>query len=200
MTEKKPTAVRQEEIIAAALSLVERQGLDNLNMADIAAAVHLVPSALYRHFRGKDAIVAGMIAYIGRGLQRNMQEVLQAERTAPARLQMLFARHWQFVREHRGVLQMFLILLTGNDKAALRQQMLAVVTPYVDQVSRVVAQGQRAGEICPGIAPSSAALLLIGMVQNLALLSTLGMPLTAEYQQEIWRIYWQGIAPRGNEN
>lgn len=193
MAEKKNTAVRREEIIAAALAIVERDGLAGLNMADIAAAVHLVPSALYRHFAGKDAIVAALIDFIGRSLLDNAHRVRQAAQDVPAQLRLLFHWHWRLARERRGVPQLFFSLLVERENAALHQQMLTAVTPYVEQVGRIIEQGQREGQIRPDVAPLSATLLLIGMVQHLALMSAMGMPLTADHEEQIWRIYWHGV-------
>lgn len=42
MTEKKATETRRDEIINASLRLIEENGLDNLNIADIATEIDLV--------------------------------------------------------------------------------------------------------------------------------------------------------------
>ncbi|MBP1762560.1 MAG: transcriptional regulator, TetR family, partial [Firmicutes bacterium] len=64
MAQKKATEIRQDEIVTAALALVEQNGLDHVNIANIAAAIHLVPSAIYRHFTGKEEIIAGLIDFV----------------------------------------------------------------------------------------------------------------------------------------
>ena len=64
MKSRKSTEIRKEEIVRAALSLVEQNGLDKLNIIDIALAVHLVPGAIYRHFKGKEDIVAAQVVVI----------------------------------------------------------------------------------------------------------------------------------------
>ena len=57
MRSRKSTEVRKEEIVRAALFLVEQNGLDKLNIIDIAVEVKLVPASIYRHFKGKEDIV-----------------------------------------------------------------------------------------------------------------------------------------------
>lgn len=53
---------RRELIIAAAAELFSRNGFAAVSMSDIAAAVAIGPSALYRHFRSKDQLLATVIA------------------------------------------------------------------------------------------------------------------------------------------
>lgn len=52
---------RRQSIIAAASDLFATQGFDQVSIADIAAAVGVVPSALYRHFPGKDEILVAAL-------------------------------------------------------------------------------------------------------------------------------------------
>ena len=50
---RKSTEVRKEEIVRAALFLVEQNGLDKLNIIDIAVEVKLVPAAYIGTSKGK---------------------------------------------------------------------------------------------------------------------------------------------------
>ncbi|MFF2087252.1 TetR/AcrR family transcriptional regulator [Nocardia sp. NPDC058176] len=67
-------ANRRQLILAAATDLFYRVGYANVGMSDIAAAVAIGPSALYRHFRGKQellaAVTAESIAAVGATLDR----------------------------------------------------------------------------------------------------------------------------------
>ncbi|MEU9330828.1 TetR/AcrR family transcriptional regulator [Streptomyces canus] len=53
---------RRELIIAAARELFYRHGYANVAMSDIATAVSIGPSALYRHFRGKQELLYAVVA------------------------------------------------------------------------------------------------------------------------------------------
>lgn len=53
---------RRRLIIDAAAGLFYQQGYDAVGMSDIAEAVAIGPSALYRHFRGKNDLLATVIA------------------------------------------------------------------------------------------------------------------------------------------
>ncbi len=54
---------RQALIVTAATELFHRNGYSATSMGDIAAAVNVRPSALYRHFPSKDALLAATIRH-----------------------------------------------------------------------------------------------------------------------------------------
>jgi AcrR family transcriptional regulator len=53
---------RRELILAAAADLFAKQGYAKAGMGDLAAAVGIAPSALYRHFTGKQDVLAKVLA------------------------------------------------------------------------------------------------------------------------------------------
>ena len=72
MRSRKSTEVRKEEIVRAALTIVEQNGLDKLNINDIAEKIGLVPAAIYRHFTGREEIVSALIEHIDKRLKYNL--------------------------------------------------------------------------------------------------------------------------------
>src|SRR5258708_34199432 len=54
-------ANRRQLIIAAAADLFSRKGYAAVGMGDVAEAVAIGPSALYRHFRGKRDLLAAVV-------------------------------------------------------------------------------------------------------------------------------------------
>jgi AcrR family transcriptional regulator len=61
MTEVTHGAARRVEILAAAAELFARRGYHGVSIGDLGGAVGLTGPALYRHFRGKDAVLAQML-------------------------------------------------------------------------------------------------------------------------------------------
>jgi len=52
--------LRSEAILDAASAVLEAEGLDGLTLGRVAAAMQLVPGALYRYYDSKDALLAGL--------------------------------------------------------------------------------------------------------------------------------------------
>jgi AcrR family transcriptional regulator len=59
---------RRAEILAAAAELFARRGFHGVSIGDLGRAVGLTGPALYRHFRGKEAVLAEMLLDISRRL------------------------------------------------------------------------------------------------------------------------------------
>jgi TetR/AcrR family tetracycline transcriptional repressor len=63
---------RQEQIITAALELLETEGLNNLSLRDIAKKLNLKASALYWHFDNKEVLIDSMAEVI---LQKGLKNI-----------------------------------------------------------------------------------------------------------------------------
>ncbi|MCQ2573989.1 MAG: TetR/AcrR family transcriptional regulator [Treponema sp.] len=58
-----------------ALRLFGERGFDSVSMKDLAKAVGLVPSALYKHFANKQALYDGIVELYKAGYAKNMQNL-----------------------------------------------------------------------------------------------------------------------------
>ena len=193
MAEKKATEVRREEIILASLSLVAQYGLDTLNIADIAKEINLVPSAIYRHFGGKEAIIESLIEYAGAALQGNISQTLRAESHAVNRLELLFNLHVKLIKEQGAIPRMLFSLLSSDKNVHLKQKMLLIINTYVGNIRKMITEGQFKGEISSEVDVEAAGILFLGMVQPLAVLSQFNDDLINIYPEPLWEIYLRGI-------
>lgn len=194
MRSRKSTEVRKEEIVRAALSLVEQNGLDKLNIIDIASEVKLVPAAIYRHFKGKEEIIAALIEFADRSLQHNIRIAMVFEGTAVAKLKTLFELHVKLLKEEAAIPRILFFLLSSNRSPDLKTSMLAVVGTYVQQVKKILIQGQKNGEVSPDADVTAAAMLFLGMVQPLAILGQVDPKVLDEYPAKLWHNYQRFIA------
>ncbi|MEV0245997.1 TetR/AcrR family transcriptional regulator [Nocardia sp. NPDC050712] len=89
-------ANRRELIVAAASELFYRKGYANVGMGEVAEAVAIGPSALYRHFRGKQGLLATVVS----GALQTIDDALAASDPEPAEVASTLATS---VLAHRGV-------------------------------------------------------------------------------------------------
>src|SRR5574340_216282 len=102
-TEKLETQIRQEQIAHAALSLIATRGRPGLSVAAVARRVGLVPSGIYRHFKGKEEILDGALDFIGERLLGNVQAVAADAADPLERLRRLLLRHVEMLRQNQGI-------------------------------------------------------------------------------------------------
>ena len=194
MRSRKTTEIRREEILRAALFILEQQGLDNLNTNAIAALIQLVPSAIYRHFKNKEEIIAALIDFIGERLQQNLQQATTQEGTALERLKSLFELHVKLLQEEPSIPRILYSLISSERNQELKKKMLAEIDAYVYETKKLLLQGKKAGEINPAVDVAAAAMMFLGMIQPLVILSQENKDVLDEYPQKLWQCYQRAIA------
>ena len=187
MRVRKSTEIRKDEIVRAALAIVENSGLDKLNINEIAAKVEMVPAAIYRHFKGREEIVAALIEHIDQRLQSNLSQANAVTGTPIAKLKTLFELHVTLLKEEAAIPRVLYFLLSSDRNPELKAGMLSAVGVYVQQVKKLLQQGQRKGEISPDIDATAAAMMFLGMVQPLAILGQINKEMLDDCPQKLWQ-------------
>ena len=193
MRSRKSTEVRKEEIVRAALAIVEQRGLDKLNINDIAAKIELVPAAIYRHFTGREEIVAALIEYIDKRLRNNLSQVDIVTGTPMAKLKALFELHVALLKEEAAIPRVLYYILSSDRTPDLKASMLSAVGFYVQQVKKLLIQGQQQGEISLDIDVMAAAMMFLGMVQPLAIMSQVNKEVLDRYPHKLWQNYQRSL-------
>ena len=193
MRSRKSTEVRKEEIVRAALAIVEQRGLDKLNINDIAAKIELVPAAIYRHFTGREEIVAALIEYIDKRLRYNLSQVDIVTGTPIAKLKALFELQVSLLKEEAAIPRVLYFLLSSDRNLKLKASMLSAVSFYVQQVKKLLLQGQEKGEISLDIDVMAAAMMFLGMVQPLAIMSQVNKEVLDRYPHKLWQNYQRSL-------
>ena len=159
------TEVRREQIAQAALVLISSRGLNELNIGALAKQVRVVPSAIYRHYRHKDAVLDSVLDLIAKSLLENVNAVREETSDSLERLHRLLQRHIQLVRHHAGIPRVIFSeqIFAGHPRR--RQRLHQIISSYLEEIARIVAEGQRAGTIRPDFAADSAAVMFLGLVQ-----------------------------------
>ena len=168
--EKLDSAVRREQIVQAALSLIGSHGLRRLSVARLARRVGLVPSALYRHFKGKDEVIDAVLRHIRHSLQMNVRAVRGETTDALERLRRLLMRHLALVRDNGALPRIVFSEEVYLGRPDRRARMFAGIRSYLDEVAAIVQQGQADRQIRPDVDPQAVASLFLGLIQPGAIL------------------------------
>jgi AcrR family transcriptional regulator len=189
--EKLSSEVRQEQYAEAALSLIATDGLKSLSVARVARRVGLVPSALYRHYPGKDALLDAVISLIRERLQTNVTRVLEQTPDAIERLRQLLMAHVRVIRENEGVLRVIFSDELHNGHPERRAQVWEMVAGYLKRVADIIAQGQQEGQIRQDIDPDTASVMFLGLIQPAAILWNLsgGKFDVTRHVQKAWPVF-----------
>lgn len=93
--------IDRDDVIDAAMAVVDRGGLDDLVLARVAEELGVQSSALYNHVEGADALVAAVAARSSANLAERLRDAAVA-RSGDAALRSVGEAYRRFAREHPG--------------------------------------------------------------------------------------------------
>ncbi|MFU8855928.1 MAG: TetR/AcrR family transcriptional regulator [Deferrisomatales bacterium] len=197
--ERLGTEVRREQIAEAALALISERGLGGLSVAAVARRVGLVPSAIYRHFEGKEGVVDAVVGLIRDRLLRNVREACTEADDALDCLRRILTRHVQLIRNNVGVPRVVFSEELYASRPGRKGEVHAVVAGYLASVAEVIRRGQAAGCIRPGLEPGTLAVMFLGLVQPSAILWHLsdGQFDVTKHTQRAWEVFRGAIEAPG---
>lgn len=197
-TRKLRTEVRREQIAQAALVLIARRGLNELNIGRLAKEVRVVPSAIYRHYPRKDAVLDSVLDLIAKSLLENVKAIREEALDSLERLHLLLQRHIRLVRDHAGIPRLIYSeqIFVGN--ARRRHRIHKIISSYLDEIARIVVEGQKAGTIRADVSANSAAVMFLGLVQPAIILWLISNQRfnVAQHAERAWDLFRETLATR----
>lgn len=161
---KMDTEIRREQIARAALEIIGRDGVSALSIAGIASRIGVVPSALYRHYPGKAAVLDAVLDLVRDQLLANVARAREEESDALARLRTIFQRHNRLLAENRAIPQLVFSSYVFSDSPERKTRVREILRGYLSGIAEIVGEGQQSGRIRREIDPAAAGLTFIGMI------------------------------------
>ena len=147
----------------AALDIIGVSGISSLSIAGIADRVGIVPSAIYRHFGGKDQVLDAVIEHIGSRFLGNIALAREEAGNAPEILRCLLMRHVRMHREIRAMPHiLFYGIYTGHPQRKTKLQ--ALITSFLGSIQQVLREGIEEGSVREEVEPVTASVMFLGMI------------------------------------
>ncbi|HZK58582.1 MAG TPA: TetR/AcrR family transcriptional regulator [Cryobacterium sp.] len=133
-------ADRRRALLAAAASLFARSGFNGVSIEDLGAAVGVSGPAVYRHFSGKQAVLAALLVGASEDLVAEGRAVVDEHPDAAAALGALVRFHVNFALSNPDVIRVQdrdLESLAEADRHQVRALQREYVELWVEVLSRV---------------------------------------------------------------
>ncbi|MEU6393092.1 TetR/AcrR family transcriptional regulator [Streptomyces sp. NPDC046939] len=141
MATRTDAPTRREQILKEAARLFAERGFHGVGVDEIGAAVGISGPGLYRHFAGKDAMLAELLVGIsGQLLTGGKRRVAEAHSGPGALLDSLIEGHIDFALDDRDLITLHdreLDRLRDSDRKLVRQLQRQYVELWVDAVRKV---------------------------------------------------------------
>ncbi len=194
---KLDTEIRRDQIAEAALQVIQTQGFKGFNMENIAGQVGLVPSAIYRHFKGKGAVLDAVLDLIQERLQAIVAEARAAETLPLDRLKSLLRRHVMLAQHTQAIPRVLFSDQVYFGNPVRKAKMFGILRGYLDAVAAIVRDGQQDGSIRSDLSADTLAAVFFGLFQPAALLwhmSDGGFDMI-KHIDRAWRVFCDGACP-----
>jgi len=170
MAQKKGTEIRQEEIILAALTLVANQGVKSMTIGRIASMVGIVPSAIYRHFSSKRAILAAVLGMIGERMKNNIIAAVEENTNSLESIRSVLMRQVQLIMEFSAIPQILFSEEVYRENLDLKEKLHTMIKGFLDTLQAVIERGQQEGRIRTDMEAERIAVMFLGLFQPAAFL------------------------------
>ena len=177
--------MRREEILAATVTEVQRSGLAQTRVSDIASALGVSPALVFYHFETKDRLLAEAFAYAAERDLVRLAAAVQGPGTATRRLRAVLRLYSPVGSAPPGW-----TLWVDAWAAALRSSELRRVSKrldlrWKDAVAEIIAAGVADGEFsCDD--PHAAAWRITALIDGLAIQVTVHRGLLSRGQMAEW--------------
>ena len=154
---------RREQIAWEALKLAA-EGISAITMDSVAKACGIVPSALYRHYRNKDALLGGVRDLVRDKLQVNARRAVAGGATPLEALKRLALAHADLLCDNPGIPRLLFSEAALERDSLRRKELYAVINEYRAAAAKIAARGQALGEIRDDVTPEDVVFMLLGTV------------------------------------
>lgn len=108
-----------EEIIAAAITLVEEKGYDNFSLRELASRLNVKPASMYNHISGIEEINTEVALIVSDQLNRVLEKAIDGKSQDEAFMSAVKA-YRQFAIENPGIYQALIKMPTSSDEKIVK--------------------------------------------------------------------------------
>lgn len=191
---------RQEQIARTALAVVAQHGLNYLNIGTLACEVGVAPSAIYRYFPSKDAMLKSVLELIAKLLQENVVAVCRKAPDSLEQLHLLMQRHVNLASQNAGIPRILFSEQIFAGDAGRRNLVDQTFHGYLGEIARIIRAGQRQGHIRPTVPADVASVMFLGLIQPAVILQLIseGNFNAARHAERAWKLFREMLQVPGS--
>ncbi len=165
--------MRQEQILDTTLEIIAEKGLSGVNTSEIAQRIGIVPSALYRHFENKDALIDALLDRTHSILFENVRKISMESSGASKNLRSLFLLHIEFIRKNPGIPKLVFSDAAVFGSPERKKKVIFIVRNYMNKLKEIAEKGIREGDLMNDISSEAVAFSMVSFAQHVGLISNL---------------------------
>ena len=191
-------ADRRAEILRAAIEVFASKGYHGCRIADVAKQAGVAYGLVYHYFKNKEELLESVFSASFGRFAHAIDKLVDGEGSASAMLERIVDFAFDaYLADPRAV--KVLIFEIVRSPAFREAAKVSAMQHAMEATARLVAKGQKSGELREDVAPFVAASILFGAVETALTAFVLGAVSSAEgvakVKRDLLAVYLQGMSP-----
>lgn len=162
-TRSRPPRRRRQEILQAAAQVFHEKGYESTSIQDIADAVGILKGSLYYYITSKEDLLFEIIQGVHEEALANLAKIRDLDGGALQRIRAFVVVHFTHSATNR--VRMAVFVQDFRSLQGRRREIIVEERDLYDTFLRdLIRQAQEEGTVCPDIAPKTAAITVLGMM------------------------------------
>ena len=147
-TIKHEFTARQIEIMEAATARIDRFGIQELTIKNLAADLNLSEAALYRHFKSKNDILTGILDYFILEMKQRIGVIINGNSMEPqVILRQIFSSQLNSFVQRPSIVSVIFSESIFQFNSELSQKVSEMMSIMQTSISKLIVQGHKSGQI-----------------------------------------------------
>ncbi|MCB9174337.1 MAG: TetR/AcrR family transcriptional regulator [Flavobacteriales bacterium] len=161
---------RQIEIMEAAIKRIDCCGIQELTIKNLAADINLSEAALYRHFKGKNEILLGLLTYFIMGMKERISSALSDKEKSPSEiLRLIFTTQLNTFVNNPAIVSVIFSEGIFQFNKELSDKVSAMMKVMQTNIGEVVKRGQEVGVYNSLLGASATTTIIMGSMRMVVL-------------------------------
>ena len=161
---------RQIEIMEAATKRIDKYGIQELTIKNLAADINLSEAALYRHFKGKNEIMLGLLNYFILGMKERVGSLMQnTNQPSASLLKEIFTTQLNTFVKNPAIVSVIFSEGIFQFNKELSEKVSGMMKLMQDNIEIVIKKGQVEGEFNTLLGTAATTTIVMGSMRMVVL-------------------------------
>lgn len=161
---------RQIQIMEAAIKRIDCCGIQELTIKNLSNDLKLSEAALYRHFKGKNEILLGLLSYFIAGMEERISKVLELpDKSYSEKIQLVFLAQLETFIKKPAFVSVIFSEGIFQFNSELTEKVICLIEAMKKSIEKLVDEGQKVGEISKEMSSMYTTIVLMGSMRMVVL-------------------------------
>jgi AcrR family transcriptional regulator len=160
---------RKDRIILSAIDIISELGIQGLSTKELALRQEINESALYRHFKNKEAIVKGVLDYFSQFDNSIYNTAMKKESSGKEKIVDYLKSYLEYYESYPAISSILFLYENISRDVELRNQIEGIFNTRLNNIISIIAECQKNNEISSNFTPKELAQILFGYCNKVIL-------------------------------